>query len=190
MAKLTDSDKINLIADWKTGRFSHRSLVEKYNASKGTVGNLTKGIEPKNGQYVDAQITLLTAKSILSDEEMGAIIAVAQNEIFERGLITNATQLNLVRITQHLKDNKKLEKINIGNGVQNLEEVELGSSDYKNIQDAIDKASLTLGVNQRHSSQQINVQTNTAIQNNTNIKNLPENELEEMAERYGIVLER
>ena len=69
-------------------------------------------------------------------------------------------------------------------------DVELDTSDLKNLQDTIDKASITNNVNQRHLNQNINVQTNTAIQNNTNIKNIPDEELETMAERYGIVLER
>lgn len=167
MAKLSDQDKKNLIADWKTGRYSQRDLVEKYGVSKGTVGNLTKGIEQKNGHIVDAQITILTAKAILPPEEMGAIMLTAQEEIYNQNLITNATQLNLVRIAEHISANKKLEKINVGDGVQHFEEVGLGSGDYLNIQNAIDKASLTLGVNQRHAPKievkQDNTKQNTRI---------------------------
>ena len=151
MAKLTEKDELNVKADWQTGRYSQRDLASKYNCSKGKISQLTEGIEKaKNDHLVDAQISLLTAKAYLSTEEMNAIVTTAQNEVFNLGLVTNATQLNVVRITQHLKDNKKFEKINVGDGVQNFEEVALGSSDYKNLQDAIDKASITLKVAERH----------------------------------------
>lgn len=151
MAKLTEKDELNVKADWQTGRYSQRDLASKYNCSKGKISQLTEGIEKaKNDHLVDAQISLLTAKAYLSTEEMNAIVTTAQNEVFNLGLVTNATQLNVVRITQHLRDNKKVEKINVGDGVQNFEKVALGSSDYKNLQDAIDKASITLRVSERH----------------------------------------
>jgi hypothetical protein len=170
MAKLSEQDKKNLIADWKTGRYSQRDLVNKYGASKGTVGNLTKGIEQKNGHVVDAQITILTAKDILPPEEMGAIMLVAQEEIYNKFLITNATQLNLVRVTEHLSNNKKLEKIGIGDGIQHFEEVGLGASDYKAAQEAIDRASITLGISQRHANSQVNIQNTNAQQNNITVE--------------------
>ena len=62
-----------------------------------------------------------------------------------------------------LANNKKLEKVNSGGGIQELIEVGLGADDFKQCQDAIDKASITLGVNQRGSSTQIN---NTNAQQN------------------------
>ena len=166
--KLTDKDELNLIADWKTGRFSQRDLASKYNCSKGKVSQLTSGIDKsKNGHIVDAQITILSAKSLLSDEEMTAIANTAHNEAFSKGLIFNATQLNLVRTMEYLSNNKKLEKINVGDGVQMFETVGLGADDFKYCQDTIDKASITLGINQRHSNQVIN--NTNATQNNTTL---------------------
>ena len=169
MAKLTPQDEINLVSDWKTGRYSQRDLASKYNCSKGKVSQLTEGIEKaKNDQVVKAQITILTAKSLLSDEEMTAIMTAAQNEVFNKGLITNATQLNLVRTMEYLTKNQKLEKINVGDGVQNFEPVGLGADDFKYCQDTIDKASITLGINPRHANSQINISNDNtnAIQNN------------------------
>ncbi len=170
MAKLTDKDELNLIADWKTGRYSQRDLADKYVCSKGKVSQLTQGIEKsKNGQLVDAQVSLLSAKAHLSDEEMTAIMTTAQNEVFNNGLISNATQLNLVQMTKHLSENKKLEKVSVGNGVQNLEEVGLGSNDYLNIQNAIDKAAITLRVADRHAPK-TEINNTNANQVNTDIK--------------------
>lgn len=157
MAKLSKKDEISLIADWKTGSYSQQSLADKYNCSKGKVNQVVKGAtKAKNEHVVTAQVTLLTAKALLSDEEMTAIMTTAQNEVFNRGLVTNATQLNIIRTTEYLANNKKLEKVAIGGGIQELQEVGLASDDFKQCQDAIDKASVTLGVNARHSSTTIN----------------------------------
>lgn len=151
MAKLSDREEENLVSDWKTGRYSQRDLADKYNCSKGKVSQLTQGIEKaQNGHLVDCQISLLSANAYLSDSEMTAIMTTAQNEVFNKGLVTNATQLNLVRTTQYLANNKKIEKRGVGDGVQVFEEVGLGADDFKQCQDTIDKASITLKVNERH----------------------------------------
>lgn len=147
---LSDTQKLEIIAEFKTGKYSQRELAKRHSASVGTINSLTKNIDKENEHLVNAQISMITAKAYLPVQELNAILNTANEIVFNQGLVTNATQLNLVRITQHLKENKKLEKINVGDGVQHFEEVGLGSGDYKNIQDAIDKASVTLGVNERH----------------------------------------
>lgn len=156
MAKITNEIKEKILADFHTGKFSQRELAKKYNASKTTIANLTKGLTPKNDRLVEAQISLLSAQSSLTATEMTAIMTAAKDEAYNRGLIFNATQKNLAKITQMLDKNTKYEKVGVGDGVQNFEPVELNANDYKALQDAIDKASLTLGVNQRTSSTTIN----------------------------------
>ena len=168
MAKLTDHDKKLLIADYHTNKYSQRDLAKKYNISIGTVNNLTKEITPQNEHLVNAQISILSAKAILPPEHLNAILNTAQEEVYNKSLITNATQLNLVRTMQYLSENKKLEKRTIGDGVQVFEEVGLGADDFKQCQDAIDKASITLGVNQRHANTTIN--NTNATQNNSEIR--------------------
>ena len=156
MAKITSEIKEKILADFHTGKFSQRELAKKYNASKTTIANLTKGLTPKNDRLVEAQISLLSAQSSLTTTEMTAIMTAAKDEAYNRGLIFNATQKNLAKITQMLDKNTKYEKVGVGDGVQNFEPVELNANDFKALQDAIDKASLTLGVNQRTSSTTIN----------------------------------
>lgn len=167
MAKLSDQDKKNLIADWKTGRYSQRDLVDKYGASKGTVGNLTKGIDQENGRIVDAQITVLTAKALLPPEEMGAIMLIAQEEIYSQNLVTNATQLNLVRITEYLSTNTKDKVLNVGDGVQNIEPIRLDSSDFIACQNAIHKAGQSLGVIEQFAPKN-DISLTNAVQANVN----------------------
>lgn len=156
MAKITSEIKEKILADFHTGKFSQRELAKKYNASKTTIANLTKGLTPKNDRLVESQISLLSAQSSLTTTEMTAIMTAAKDEAYNRGLIFNATQKNLAKITQMLDKNTKYEKVGVGDGVQNFEPVELNANDFKALQDAIDKASLTLGVNQRTSSTTIN----------------------------------
>ncbi|WP_297965202.1 hypothetical protein [uncultured Campylobacter sp.] len=156
MAKITNEIKEKILADFHTGKFSQRELAKKYNASKTTIANLTKGLSPKNDRLVEAQISLLSAQSSLTTTEMTAIMTAAKDEAYNRGLIFNATQKNLAKITQMLDKNTKYEKVGVGDGVQNFEPVELNANDYKALQDAIDKASLTLGVNQRAANTTIN----------------------------------
>ena len=156
MAKITEATKEKILADFHTGKFSQRELAKKHNVSKTLIANLTSGLKPKNDHLVEAQISLLSAKQSLNEAEMTAIMTTARDEAYNRGLIFNATQKNLNRVIDMLDKNTKLEKINVGEGVQNFEPVELNANDYKALQDMIDKASLTLGVNQRGVTTQIN----------------------------------
>ena len=100
---------------------------------------------------------------------MTAIMTTAQNEVFNKGLVTNASQLNLIRTTQYLAKNKKLEKRGVGDGVQVFEEVGLGADDFKQCQDTIDKASITLKVNERHAPKQ-DINLTNALQNNITVE--------------------
>ena len=156
MAKITEAIKEKILADFHTGKFSQRELAKKHSVSNGTVANLLKGLTPKNEHLVEAQITLLSAQTQKSEIEMSSILSAAKDEAYNRGLIFNATQKNLNRVIDMLDKNTKLEKINVGEGVQNFEPVELNANDYKALQEMIDKASLTLGVNQRGVTTQIN----------------------------------
>ena len=176
MAKITDEIKEKILADFHTGKFSQRELAKKYNASKTTIANLTKGLSPKNDRLVEAQVSLLSAQSSLTATEMTAIMTAAKDEAYNRGLIFNATQKNLAKITEMLDKNTKFEKVGVGDGVQDFEPVELNANDYKALQDAIDKASLTLGVNQRTASTTIN---------NANVQQSEETKI--VIERKGLV---
>lgn len=182
MAKITDETKEKILADFHTGKFSQRELAKKHNVSKTLIANLTSGLKPKNDHLVEAQISLLSAKQSLSEAEMTAIMTTARDEAFNRGLIFNATQLNLQRITEHLSKNQKMEKVGIGDGAQNFEPVELNANDYKAAQDAIDKASITLGINSRGTNNTIinntQQQAQTTQIQNLNLENLSDDELE------------
>lgn len=149
MAKLSEPVKKLIIADHLTGKFSQRELAKKYNLSTSTINKITKGLDAKNEHLVNAQVALLSARETLPPEQTNAIANAARDEFYNRRLVENATQKNLAKITEMLDKNTKYEKVSVGDGVQNFEPVELNANDYKALQDAIDKASLTLGVNPR-----------------------------------------
>lgn len=163
---LDERIKKELVADYLTGRYSQRELAKKYKVSLGSVNNLTRDLNATNADLVTAQANLLIAKNELPIEQMNAIIETAYDEVYSKQLIHKATHLNLKRINETLEKNTKMSKINIGDGVQNLEPTTLDMIDYKIAQEAIDKASLTLGVNQRHAKTEINANATNAIQIN------------------------
>ena len=164
MAKLTDDVRSKIVADYHTDKYSQRALAKKHNVSIGTINKLTKEIIPNNEHLVNAQVLIYSAMNVLPTEQMNAIMNTAKDEAYNMGLATNATQLNLIRMSQLLSENKKLEKINIGDGVQKFKEVGLGSADYKNIQEGIDKATVTLNINQRHANSQVQVNNQNIIE--------------------------
>lgn len=168
MAKLTDRKKNNILALWNTGTFTKVSLAKKYKVSEKIIRNIVDGQPPKNKALVDEQLLLNEKKkSELSPIEIRAVDNAVSTLEKNREYISNLTNLNLSKLENHLKNNKKLEKINIGDGVQQLEPVELDTRDYLNAQKTIDQASITLNVNQRHSNTQLSVNTqNNQVQNN------------------------
>lgn len=123
-------------------------------------------LESKKATISQQNATLTQQVATLEDFEITTLDEMIQEETKMKSLIFNATVLNIIRINEHLTHNKKLEKVNVGDGIQNFEEVGLGSADYKNAQDTLDKASQTVGVNPRFSNSQVTVNTQNNLQTN------------------------
>lgn len=122
--------------------------------------------------YIKGSIEVTEQKANLIEQDV-RIVEIADSIVDEhsrrRNLVFNATELLVKRATTMIKENKTTDKISVGAGIQQIEPRELDSSDLKNLADTIDKASLTLGVNQRHSNSQVNIQNTNATQNNIEI---------------------
>ena len=120
--------------------------------------------------YIKGSLEINEQKANLIEQDV-RIVEIADNIIDEqtrrRGLIFNATEALLKKATKMIEKNQVIDKISVGDGVQNFEPRELNTADLKNLSDTIDKASVTLGVNQRHSNSQVNVNTQNNIENNT-----------------------
>ena len=75
MARLTNSDREKILADFHTGHFSLRQLAERYNTSPTTINKLTKGINPKHKDKVD---TLVSIKADLANQSLQEVDSVNQ----------------------------------------------------------------------------------------------------------------
>lgn len=158
-------------------------IVDKTGISKSQLSKRSKAdewIKNKTKQIKDDIIELQEEKETLKrknetvmkqlfkleDYEIEVIGDLIEDEAEIKSLLFNTTALNIVRVNQDLKHNVKSEKLNSGDGIQTLEPVKLSSADYKNHQDTLDKASITLGINKRHAPKaEIN---NTNGQQNNN----------------------
>lgn len=146
--------------------------------NKGTISKKAKkeGWEKNKIQPLKADITdyeekkatldnqkgnLLERVAKLSDFEITVLNEVIEEEKHISSLITSTSTLAIIRTNQLLTKNQTYEKINVGDGMQQLEPRELNPTDLKNISDTIDKLSITTKVNDRFSTS-----ANVAIQNN------------------------
>ncbi len=144
-------------------------------------------VEKENAKILQRKTQLREKIATLEDYEIKYLDELIQDEAKIRSLLFSTTALNVIRINEDLQQNMKYEKVSCGDGVQILEPVKLSASDYKNAQEALDKASITLGINQRHSSNQINVNTQNNIQNNNIPLSIEDAEKEALA--LGVPLE-
>lgn len=144
-------------------------------------------VEKQNATILQQKATIREKIATLEDYEIKYLDELIQDEAKIRSLLFSTTALNVIRINEDLQQNMKYEKVSVGDGVQNLEPVKLSASDYKNAQEALDKASITLGVNQRHSNSQVTVNNQNNIQNNNIPLTLEEAEKEAL--NLGVPLE-
>jgi hypothetical protein len=157
---LAESKKTNILADYHTGKYSQRELSKKHKVGLATVSRLTKEIDPELEHLVDRHISLVEECIELPDEKRNAVFQTAERLVRHKGLIQSVSEALLDRKVKMIRKGTVEEKINVGDGMQQFQARELNASDLKNLADGIDKVSLTLGVNQRHSNMQVAAQVN------------------------------
>ena len=142
-----------------------RTEISKAQISKKSkIENWEKGNEKKH--LISQAIEVVEKKETLNETALSVHNEIVNDEIRRKGLVFNATEKLLKKASQMIDKNSVVEKINVGDGIQNFESRELNTSDFKNLIDTIDKASITLGINQRHSNQVIN-NANAQLTDNT-----------------------
>lgn len=154
MAKLTNTDKELILADYKAG-VSQNQLAKRYNLSPATINKICKGIEQDNAEIVNSQIAILTELQSKSEYEVNAIHKAVDEGIRNKNLVFGVTQKAL----------KKLDKM--------LDSVD-SINDIKTAIEASDRASLTLKVNERHtpkSETKVDVSQTNAVQFNIDLGN-------------------
>ncbi|MCT7528802.1 hypothetical protein N5T79_06550 [Aliarcobacter cryaerophilus] len=180
MAKLSDRQKNNIIAKWKTGQYTKIALAKTYKVDEKTIRKITENIEPKNADFVEATLMLEKAKkSELSPIEITEIDKAVKYRLEKEFSDDNKkvriydTSFKILNaIDEILKKGKVEEKVSVGDGVQQFEERHLNANDTEKLANAVDKLSITTNVNQRHSTSQINInnENTNAQQNNINIE--------------------
>lgn len=178
MAKLTDRQKNNILAKWHTGTYTKTELAKAYKVSESNIRKIVGNEQPKNADIVEAQYNLENFKKCeKSATEINAINTAVKEKLKEyqdkeklRENVFNSQLKVLDKINFAMENHKPVQKVGVGNGMQELQEVEYGSSDYKNFAEAIDKAAVTLEVAPRHANSQVNIQNTNAQQNNIPIK--------------------
>ena len=163
-----------------------RTEISKAQISKKSkLENWQKGNEKK--QLIAQAIEVATKKETLNETALIVHNEIVNEQLRRQNLVFNASEKLLVKATQMIDKNQTVDKINIGAGIQQIEPRELDSSDLKNLADTIDKASITLGVNQRHSNSQINI-NNENNQATQNVTNLTVEQAKAEAEKLGVPL--
>ncbi len=142
-----------------------RTEISKSQISKKSkLENWQKGNEKK--QLIAQAIEVATKKETLGNTALEVHNEIVSEQLRRQNLVFNASEKLLVKATQMIDKNQTVDKVNVGAGVQQIEPRELDSSDLKNLADTIDKASVTLGVNQRHANSQVNISNTNATQTN------------------------
>lgn len=196
MAKLSDRQKNNIIAKFKTGTYTNIQLAKLYKVDEKTIRNITAGLSKDNADIVEAGVLLeKVKKSELSPIEITEIDKAVKYRLEKefsgdnkRVRIYDTSFKILDVIDGILKKGKVEEKVSVGNGVQQFKERYLNANDTEKLANAVDKLSITTNVNQRHSNSQINVNTQNNIQQNNNVP-LTLEEAEKEALALGVPLE-
>lgn len=137
-------------------------IKDKTNIARNTISQRAKREQwehGKNTDYIEAKEIIAVKKGTEKEQSIICADEVADDKIRRANLVYGASEKIVKKAVDIIDDGKVEDKINVGDGMQKFEDRKLNTSDIKNLSDAVDKASLTLGVNKRHSNQDINVNT-------------------------------
>lgn len=127
MARLTDEDRENILADWHTGQFTQSQLGRKYKTTHVTIGKITKDIEPKFKDLVTTQIAIDTQLAGESYKEVTAVREIVTEKTKHLQFLHNITIKNVSTMAEKIDKNMTI-------------------YDHKTVQDTVHKAGQTLGV--------------------------------------------
>lgn len=159
-----------------------RNYIDKLNLEKSSLSSLAND-EIQNiiiGKEIEEK------KSSLSPHQKDAYNEVLLTEAQSMNLALNANHILLEKIYNNIEKGTKLEKMKVGEGVDMLEEVAHGSSDFVNHAKAIQTTSDNLGITQRHSNSQVTVHTQNNLSNENMVvtKETVLDTLEEFGKNY------
>jgi len=119
----------------------------------------------KNTDYIEAKEIIATKKATESNTSLLIADEVADDNIRRKSLVYGASEEILKLSSKMASDNNKQVVIKVKEyskehgSSESLDKinVELDASDLKNLAEAVDKSSITLGINQRHANSQIQI---------------------------------
>ena len=151
MARLTDKQREDIRNQLILGE-SQYSIARDYQVSSATVNKIFKTISEDEFlvKEVKGEIAIKSKLSSQSESLVKAFDTKVNDELRRQNLVFNASEKALVKLSSLIDD---------------IDEAQ----DMKHIVDAIDKASITLGVNQRHSNSQVNISNTNASQTNVEL---------------------
>lgn len=181
MAKISDRQKSNILAKWKTGEYSKVQLAKTYRVTEGAIRKIVGNQEPTNKGIVEVQAELEILKkydkSTIEIAEIDKAVKYRIGQMTEedqKEIRVNKTAFALLdRIQQLAESGKKktltkVEHFDEGKKIMTTmeeKEVDISPTDIKNMTDGVDKISLTTNVNQRHANSQVNINNTNAQQN-------------------------
>lgn len=74
MAKHAEYDRAQVIADWKTGKYSIRKLAAKHRVSPGTIHTLCSGVEKTLEPLINAEVAIKQELASLSAHELNTFV--------------------------------------------------------------------------------------------------------------------
>ena len=181
---------------------SDKSKEEKW--QKGKTEQQTKQLKPlivenevriQETNRINRTITEQLVKSNFEDYQIDILEELVRDELKQKSILFTGLNMAMIRATQKLQSNKKIEMLKVregfGNGVsvESYQEVEsdLSSSDIQDYTNTLIKAGQGLGLIEKDGSN-INVNTQNNIQQNNNIP-LTLEEAEKEALALGVPLE-
>lgn len=152
MARLTDKQREDIRNQLILGE-SQYAIARDYEVSTATVNKIFKTISEDEflAKEVKDEIAIKSKLSIQSESLVKAFDTKVNEHLRRSNLVFEVQEKAVVKAGELIDyiDNPK---------------------DLKDLIDGVDKASLTLGVNQRHSNSQVNIQNTNATQVNNNIQ--------------------
>jgi len=153
------------------------NIKEKTSIARNTISQRAKREQwehGKNVDYIEAKELIAEKKGTISDKREQVFLncadEVADDKIRRKGLVFGGVEKALKKMNDIIEHGYVEEKINVGDGMQKFEDRKLNATDIKNALDGYDKASVTLGVNERFSSSQTQINNNNNQQTNNEIK--------------------
>lgn len=184
MAKLTDIQKeelklLSIEVDENNKKvYTQQQLADKFGISKGMVNRYIQPKVNKVNKLIDDEVSIHRDYKKLQEEKSKHLTKSEQilvnkqieSKLYQENLINSVIVDSLLANREILKDGYVEDKINVGDGVQKFEKRKINTSDTLNIINGTDKASVTLGVNERFSQSQTQINNTNANQTNVEVK--------------------